>query len=146
MSYMEINITSGIASSYIGNIVYNGSKSIINTQVQIVPLNNILVKVRFTLRGNEYSFRAVLSEQEEGILMLIQDRTTKGYMLGGVSGFLPYKPNVHGGFISKLNSFYFHIKLSHYNSDDEEIYFLGKDQEEYDRIKDIRSKSLLASA
>ena len=146
LSNMEINITSNIASTYIGNIVYNGSRSIINTEIQIIPLNNILVKVSFKLNKKEYSFRAMLSEQEEGTLMLIQDRTTKDYMLTGVSGFLPNKPNVHGGLINKLNSFYFHISLSHYDSNAEEIYFLGKEEQEYERLKEVRSKSILASA
>ncbi len=145
MSIMEINITSNLSELYVGNIVYNGAQRIINTEVTIVPLNNILIKVHFYLGENRYSFRAVLSDQEEGTLMLIQDRTTRGYMLSGVSGFLQNKPNIHGGFISKLNSFYFHIKLSHYDSQDEEIYFLGKTREEYNRLKKIRSNSLLKS-
>ena len=145
MSIMEINIASNLSELYVGNIVYNGAQRIINTEVTVVSLNNIQIKVHFYLGEIPYSFRAVLSEQEEGLLMLIQDRTTKGYMLSGVSGFLQNKPNVHGGFISKLNSFYFHIKLSHYDGQDEEIYFLGKTRGEYNRLKEIRSKSLLKS-
>ncbi|WP_421871847.1 hypothetical protein [Marinoscillum sp.] len=142
---MEINLTSSLSEWYVGNIVYNGSKSIINTEVAISALNNILIKVHFKLGERQYSFRAVLSEQEEGILMLIQDRTIKGYMLQGVSGFLHSKPNVHGGYITRLNALYFHIKLSHYDGVDEEIYFLGKNREEYERMKKIRSQSLLES-
>ena len=145
MSIMEINITSNIATKYIGNIVYNGSSSIIGTEITIVPLNNILVKISFTLRDREYYFRAVLSEQQEGTLMMIQDRTTKDYMLKGVSGFLPNKPNVHGGLINKLNSLYFHISLSHYKSNNQEIYFLGKEEQEFARMRELQSKSILES-
>ncbi len=143
---MEINTTSNIASCYVGNIVYNGSKNIINTKIEVSPLNNVLVKVSFMLNDTQYTFRAMLSEQEEGILMLIQDRTTKEYMLSGVSGFLSDKPNVHGGLIRKLNSFYFHISLSHYDSRNEEIYFLGKEAKDYGQVNDLHAKSILESA
>ncbi|MEQ8471700.1 MAG: hypothetical protein RIC35_10965 [Marinoscillum sp.] len=141
---MESNITSKLSETYNGNLVYNGSRSIINTEVGVTRLNNILVKVQFELDEVNYTFRALVSDQQEGCLMIIQDRVTQNHILKGVSGFINDKPNIHGGLISRLNSFYFHIHIQNFNGDQEDIYFIGKDPLEYKRLKLARSKSLLA--
>lgn len=141
---MESNITLKLSESYIGNLVYNGSRSIINTKVKVQKLNNILVKVQFELDETTYTFRAVLSEQNEGCLMIIQNRVEMNHMLKGVSGFIQDKPNIHGGLITRLNSFYFHIQVQNFNGHQEEVYFIGKNPEEYERLKLARSESLLA--
>lgn len=141
---MESDISSKLSETYFGNLVYNGSHSIVNTEVKVVRLNNILVKVHFKLDGVQYTFRAVLSDQDEGLLMIIQNRVEQNHMLEGVSGFLKDKPNIHGGLISRLNSFYFHLRVQSFNGTQQEIYFLGKTPDDYKRIKKARSKSPIA--
>lgn len=136
---MESNIATHLASHYHGSLAYTTCQKVIGTVVEVMRLNNILVKVKFEMNGTEYAFRATLSEQEEGVLMMVEDRITKGYMISGLSGFLYQKPNVHGGLISKLNSFYFHVQVQCYDGTIIEIYFLGKEEEDYIRMQQKRT-------
>lgn len=130
---MDSNLTSYLSPVYKGNIVYSGSKQVLNTDIEVCQLNNLLVKISFKLNSTNILFRAMLHRHEEGLLMLIQDRVTTNYILSGRSGFLHKKPNVHGGLITRLNSFYFHISLDLFNGTNQEVYFLGKKEEEYVR-------------
>ena len=123
---MEANITSQLVRSYTGNLVLSNSKRIEQSKIYVEPLNKLLVKVSFEVEGEEFMFRAMLSEQEEGLLMIIQDRVTQDYIISGVSGFLHKKPNIHGGFLKHKNSFYFHINLEDYKNSNKEIFFMGK--------------------
>ena len=69
----------------------------------------------------------MVSEQNEGTLLLVQEKVADSYILSGVSGFLYKKPNVHGGFVNRLNSFYFHVMLEYFNGEQAELYFFGKE-------------------
>jgi hypothetical protein len=140
---MEQNLASKLSGKYLGNMVYSASRKVVRTYVEVVRLNHIIVKVLFSLEGREFVFRAMLSEQEEGLLMIIQDRVTKDHILSGVSGFLYQKPNVHGGYIHKLNSFYFHIRVKGFEGDFTEVYFMGKEELEYQLLDQKRSQDIL---
>lgn len=125
---MESNIATHLSKQYYGNLAYTSSLKVGYAEVDVIPLNNILVKVKFAIGNQDYAFRAMLSEQEEGVLLIVEERVTQEYILSGLSGFLYKKPNVHGGLISKLNSFYFHVQVQHYDGDLIEVYFLGKEE------------------
>lgn len=126
---MKIDLASKIASKYMGSIVHSDSDRVEHSKIEVNPLNDLLIKVNFELNGSDIMFRAVLSEQEDDLHILIQDRITSGYILTGLSGFLYDKPEVHGGFLSQLNSFYFHIFLECFDGTGHEIYFLGEKEE-----------------
>ena len=98
------------------------------TNVQVKKLNNLLVKVFFKVNDQEINFRAMVSEQKEGTLLLVQEKVAENYILSGVSGFLYKKPNIHGGYLDQLKSFYFHVVLDFFNGEQLELYFLGKEE------------------
>lgn len=127
---MSRNISKRLSQVFIGSLVHSDNLNVRETTVSVTALNDLLVKISFDLDGEEVVFRAMLSEQKEGVLMLIQDRVTDDYILSGQSGFLYRKPNIHGGFLNMLNSFYFHLKIEYYRGVKREIYFLGKDASE----------------
>lgn len=130
---MDKNLAAQLAYKYKGSLVHSGSNRVFNAEVGIDRLNDLLVKVSFALENQQVFFRAMLSKQGEDMLMLIQNRVTKNYILSGISGFLYEKPNAHGGLLSKLNSFYFHISLDHFTGYPQEIYFFGKRAEAYEQ-------------
>jgi|GEM_PF-1709017 len=140
---MELNLSSEISANYLGNLVYSRSKKVVRTTVNVERLNHILVKINFTLDGKDYSFRAMLSEQQEGVLLIVQDRVDMEYILSGVSGFLHQKPNVHGGLLKKMDSFYFHIHIKYFNGEDFEIYFMGKEEQTFMSMEQHRKQSFL---
>ncbi|MFT6867395.1 MAG: hypothetical protein ACJA08_002237 [Cyclobacteriaceae bacterium] len=131
---MESNYVKHFSEGYIGSLIRSGSDTIASSAIKVISLNNILVKISFDSDFGKIVFRAVVSEQNEGILLFIQNRVTKDYILTGQNGFLYKKANVHGGIIHKLNSFYFHIKLDYFNGGTQEIYFLGKKVKSYDSL------------
>lgn len=135
---MPRNISKKLPQIFIGSLVNSDNLHVTESTVAVTSLNDLLVKISFYLDEEEVVFRAMLSEQKEGVLMLIKDRVTDKYILSGQSGFLYRKPNIHGGFINLLNSFYFHVKMEHYNGVKREIYFLGKDAE--DRANYLENK------
>lgn len=143
---MEENLAAALSSTYKGNLVYSASRKIIHSAIEIAGLNNLLIKTRFELDGREFMFRAMLSHQDEGILMVIQNRITKNYILTGLSGFMHKKPNIHGGFIPKLNSLYFHVKINFFDGLQQEIFFIGKEEHELLRYHDeVRRKIISLS-
>jgi hypothetical protein len=123
---MEKSYSNQISENYSGSLVQTGKSKIYTKSIEIERLNDILVKIAVDMDFGKVVFRAMLSEQEEGILMHIQNRVTKDYILKGQSGFLYKKSNVHGGYLKNLDSFYFHVNLSFFNNVNKEIYFLGK--------------------
>lgn len=135
---MTFNTSKQLSQTFIGSLVHSENTHVIETSVSIIPLNNLLVKVSFQLEEQEIMFRAMLSNQREGVLMLIQDRVTDKYILSGQSGFMYKKPNIHGGFVNQLNSFYFHLRIEYYRGKKVEVYFLGKDAD--DRIAYLENK------
>ena len=122
----ELNLAIGIEGTYHGDIVSSDRKQVEECSISVKSLNKVLVKVDFTLGEEIYSFRGMLSDQEEGVLMIIQEKVSDDFIISGVSGFLYQKPNVHGGFINQLNSFYFHIILDRFDGKHQEIYYLGQ--------------------
>lgn len=140
---MEINLATQISRRYKGNLVYSSSRKVARVFVDVSRLNHILVKVSFELNGQKYTFRGMLSEQEEGQLMIIQDRVTEQYILTGVSGFVYMKPNIHGGYINKLGAFYFHINVKDFQNEESEIYFMGKETEAFDQLEQERAQAFL---
>ncbi len=126
---MEKDLASALSKRYSGEIVTSKDKHSKAKLVEVKRLNNLLVKVLFELDGEETSFRAMLSEQREGTLMLVQEKVSDQYILSGVSGFLYMKPNVHGGYVNRLNGFYFHIMVDYFNGTHQEVYFYGKEDE-----------------
>ncbi|MEM9326480.1 MAG: hypothetical protein AAGA85_12525 [Bacteroidota bacterium] len=127
---MEKDLASALSKRYSGEMVTSNQKDAQSTVVEVKRLNNLLVKVFFELDGQEMSFRAMLSEQREGILMLVQEKISDQNILSGVSGFLYLKPNVHGGYVHRLHGFYFHVMLDYFNGVSQEVYFYGKEEED----------------
>ncbi len=123
---MNIDLGHKIEGTYIGDIVSSDEKKTHECTVQVKRLSELLIKVDFQLKDDKYSFRGMLTNHEEGILMIAQEKISDQYILGGVNGFLYKKPNVHGGFVNQLNSFYFHIILDRFNGEHQEVYFLGQ--------------------
>lgn len=136
---MEKDLAEELAAQYEGNLVFSLSRAIHKVKVDVERLNNLLVKVTFNLQGQEYMFRAMLSEQEEGTLMLIQDRVSRDYIITGMSGFMYQKPNVHGGFVKRLGSFYFHLTIDSFHGESKEVYFMGKESNEVNLRMERRS-------
>lgn len=130
---MEVNLASRLSGNYKGNLIYTSSRKVGHAEVLVERLNHIVVKVHFYLNGVHYSFRGVLSEQEEGLLMIVEDKVTYDYVLKGVNGFVYQKPNVHGGFIDNLDSFYFHIAIRYFSGPEHEVYFMGKTDDLFDK-------------
>ncbi len=124
---MEKDLASVLSKTYQGDMVSSSDDQPAITDVQVKRLNNLLVKVIFKLEGREINFRAMVSEQNEGTLLLVQEKVAENFILSGVSGFLYKKPNVHGGYVNRLNSFYFHIMLDYFNGEQMELYFFGKE-------------------
>ncbi len=130
---MESNYAKYFSESYKGSLIHSGSDQTFDTEIKIERLNNILVKISFESDLGKLVFRAVVSEQKEGVLLFIQNRVTKDFILSGKSGFLYKKPNVHGGIIHKLDAFYFHLRLDNFNAPSKEIYFFGKKKSNLNR-------------
>lgn len=124
---MEKDVASILSKSYEGDLVSSRSENPDITNVRVKRLNNLLVKVFFSFNGVEIDFRAMVSQQNEGTLLLVQEKVANNYILSGISGFLYKKPNVHGGFVKRLNSFYFHVMLDYFNGEQAELYFFGKE-------------------
>jgi hypothetical protein len=129
-----------IAPSYSGNLVMSDNESILAENVNIEHLNDLLVKVNFKMGEEVVVFRAIVKEQDQGSLMLIQNRVTKDYILNGQSGFLHKDRSVHGGFLHDIESFYFHVNIHFFNGRRKEIYFLGKDAQSESVINHTGSK------
>ncbi len=115
-----------IEGTYNGDVVSSDSKQVIETAIEVKKLSEVLVKVDFSLAETDYSFRGMLTEQKEGTLMIVQEKVGDEFILSGVSGFIYKKPNVHGGFVNQLNSFFFHIILDTFSGGHKEVYFLGQ--------------------
>lgn len=123
---MKLHLAAQLASTYQGHMVKSGSQQVMPLEIVVEHLTHLLIKVSFKIKGETFLFRAMLSEQKEGILMLIQNRVTSNYILSGQSGFLHKKPNVHGGWLPKIESFYFHVALNYFAEYSTEVYFIGK--------------------
>jgi hypothetical protein len=121
-----MNLADRIKGKYQGVLVSSGNEDLEELQVVINQLSNSLIKVIFQYQGIDIIFRALLSEHKEGLLMVVQERTTEGYILNGVDGFVYSRNNVHGGLLNNLNSFYFHLRLNTYDGSEHELYFLGR--------------------
>jgi len=117
------DLLSGIFS---GELVKSSDNEIHFADVVIHKLNETLVKVNFTILDRNISFRAMFNENQEGQLILIQNKLTPDNQLKGVSGFIKKYPNYHGGFIKRLNSFFFHIEMNNYSGMPEQFYFFGQ--------------------
>lgn len=115
------------AHTYRGSMVYSGTEEILEQNIRVEMLTDILVKVSFETEIGTVVFRALASDHDEGNLLYIQNRVTGEYILQGVSGFVYKKPNVHGGFVNNLNSFYFHLRMDFFNGTTHEYYFVGQE-------------------
>ena len=125
MNLVLTEFSSRVAGNYAGEIVISDVEEPEQILVQVEPLSDVLVRVRFEANNEKVELRAILSEDEEDIHMIIQEKVTDDFILNGVKGFLCKKPNVHGGYISKLDGFYFHILFNHFNGKYREYYFFG---------------------
>lgn len=132
---MENSLTKRISRVYWGNMVYAASREVISSQITVHRLNDLLVKVVFRVGESIYMFRGMLSEQDEGLLMTVQNRVMPDYILSGIEGFVPNKPNVHGGFMYQLSAFYFHVMIRQYDGTEVEVYFLGKPEGEFKKSR-----------
>ncbi|WP_115866202.1 hypothetical protein [Marinoscillum furvescens] len=128
---MEQSLTKRISRVYWGNMVCAASREVTSSQITVHRLNDLLVKVVFRMGDAIYMFRGMLTEQDEGLLMTVQNRVMPDYILSGIEGFVPNKSNVHGGFMFQLNAFYFHIMIRKFDGTEVEVYFLGKPEEEF---------------
>lgn len=118
-----------LSQYYSGNVVMSDSDSVLAEQVKIELLNDLVVKVSFALDDKHFIFRAVVKNQDEGALILIQKRVTKDYILSGQSGFLHSNQSVHGGYLLNLDAFYFHLTIQFFDGTEKEVYFLGKNEQ-----------------
>ncbi len=125
-SVQEKNLAAKISSLFKGELVTSTNKHSYEVDVRVERINNLQVNIDFTIQGQLISFKGHLIENGEGTLMMVQEKIMNYYVLNGHSGFMYDMPNVHGGFISRLDGFYFHIQLNHYTRDYEEFYFFGK--------------------
>lgn len=144
---MSKDHTARLARKYIGSMVVSTSDRVMPTEITIEPLTTCLAKVNFKYGSQEYFFRAMLSLHEQGLVMVIKDRVTESYMLSGIGGFVHDRPNVHGGLIESLNSFYFHVGLTLSGGMPAEIYFIGKPaslRENFQAMKRARFQSVTA--
>lgn len=132
---MKEDLAHQLKGTYEGDFVSSLSDDVTSLTVSVTRLSDLLVKVSFVYHGIPVIFRAMLSEHKEGTLMLIQERITENYILNGVNGFLYRKKNVHGGFVSNLESFYFHLRFDLFESKQQEFYFIGKNTEIDTQIK-----------
>lgn len=121
-----MNLALQLSGKYSGSLVISNQRGNQESDVEIERVNNLLVNIRFAVDGKLYSFKAMLSEQKEGILMMVQQKVADFYVLRGVSGFLFDKPNVHGGLVDLLSSLYFNIRIDFFDGRSREVYFLGK--------------------
>ncbi|MEO9476366.1 MAG: hypothetical protein ABJG41_12555 [Cyclobacteriaceae bacterium] len=124
---MEEKISKQFAHAYHGSMVYSGTEEIQEQKIRVEMLTDILVKVSFETEIGTVVFRAIVSDHDEGNLLFIQNRVTGEYIIQGVSGFVYKKPNVHGGFVKNLNSFYFHLRMDFFNGTTREYYFVGQE-------------------
>jgi len=124
---MEAKKSKLFAHTYHGSMVYSGTEEIIEQKIRVEMLTDILVKVSFETEIGTVVFRAIASNHQEGNLLFIQNRVTGEYILQGVSGFVYKKPNVHGGFVDKLDSFYFHLRMDFFSGTTREYYFVGQE-------------------
>ena len=115
-----------LAGVYRGDLVASDRNDPIETTITVEALSDVLVRVIFEYQGKEISMRAILSEGDGDIHMIIQEKVTERYILNGVRGFLCQKPNVHGGYINELDGFYFHILFNHFSGPYQEYYFFGR--------------------
>jgi hypothetical protein len=125
---MEGHLSELLAYRYEGDLVTSEDQKV-HSVVTVEALTDKFVKVSFKIGNGNYSFRGILSEEEEGILMRVQDVVTEHSIISGVKGFLFQKPHIHGGYINKLRSFYFHIYIDFFYGSFQEFYFLGKRQQ-----------------
>jgi hypothetical protein len=123
---LTTQLSSKLATHFIGDLVVSYAKGHVEVPVQIRSLSDILIKVSFTYKDQLISMRAILSEESNDVHMVIQEKVTEQYILNGVSGFLCQKPNIHGGYIDQLKGMYFHILLNHFSGPYQEFYFFGK--------------------
>ena len=142
---MDIDLGQRIEGVYGGDIVSSDDKKTHHCSVYVKRLSPLLIKVDFRIKDNLYSFRGMLSDHEEGILMIAQEKISDEYILSGVSGFLYRRPNVHGGYVKQLNSFYFHVILDRFNGDHQEVYFLGQKSGEVQSDDESNKGKLLQS-
>ncbi len=123
---MEEDLALLISRKYIGDLVTSDNQDMTDFVITVKRINSLMVLVQFIYKGQGISFRAMLSRQKEGILLRVQEKIVGDHILKGVSGFLYGKPTIHGGFLDQLNGFYFHISKYFLNSEEKDIYFLGK--------------------
>ncbi|MFY0689451.1 MAG: hypothetical protein JXQ90_19935 [Cyclobacteriaceae bacterium] len=122
----EINLAEEIVSLYRGDLVTSDSNRTAEVEVELFRLNNLTVNVVLRYYGQTISFKASLIEATEGVMFRVQDKIANNYMLSGESGFLYDRPNIHGGFIDRMDGLFFHISLRHFKGQLEELCFFGK--------------------
>ncbi|WP_258103349.1 hypothetical protein [Marinoscillum sp. MHG1-6] len=125
---MVNHLSQFLCGKFEGKLIQSGSEEVLSTDILVESLNDLLVKVSFNLDGEKVVFRAMLTAKAENILMTVQQRVTRGYILDGKSGFLYGESNTHGGFLKEMDSFFFHVKMAFFDGENKEVYFLGKDQ------------------
>jgi hypothetical protein len=124
--YQQSELSNRIAGNYQGNLVVSDIKHPIQTTVKVEPLSDLIVRISFEIQDELMELRAILSEEGEDIHMIIQEKVTDDYISNGVRGFLCNKPNIHGGYLERLQGFYFHILFNHFSGKYREYYFFGK--------------------
>jgi hypothetical protein len=120
------HLAHAISGMYQGDLVISETDRPETVSVKVEPLSDLLVRVSFEYDGLQISLRGILSEEGGDVHMIIQELVTDDFILNGVRGFLCQKPNVHGGYISQLSGFYFHILFNHFSGPYQEFYFFGK--------------------
>lgn len=115
-----------LAGIYRGDLVASDSRGFMQAVVVVETLSDLLVKISFEYADEVVEMRAILSEENGDIHLIIQEKVTDDFILNGVRGFLCQKPNVHGGYINELNGFYFHVLFNHFSGPYQEFYFFGK--------------------
>ena len=123
---MVRNLARKLQGVYTGELARSSTVDPEPINITIKALSPELIKLEFALDENDFSFRGMVIEKQEDILLQASEKVTPFGVVKGVSGFLYQQPGIHGGFLDKLRSFYFHVSVNYFDNGEEELYFLGK--------------------
>lgn len=125
-SFSIQELSARLVGYYQGDIVVSDFDNPKSAVIQVEALSDILVRISLHLNEQKIELKAILSEESGDVHMIIQEKVTDDYILNGVRGFLCQKPNIHGGYLSKLDGLYFHVLFNHFSGKYREVYFFGK--------------------
>lgn len=125
-AFMEDDLSTFLVGDYQGRTGNTSLDEAFNVQVSIRRINGLSVEISSQLEDRFVSFTAFISLQKEGVLINIADQMVDQFLIKGIGGSIQDKPNVHGGWVKKLNAFYFHIDVDDLKGLNKSYCFVGK--------------------